>query len=156
MAPVIGIPARVNAVPSWLWVDSLCHHSGFTSHGNTVNSRKEGFESVNGLENCSFNELHLLAREKGTDQAFRRWVSFQPSCISGQYSEWVDGFGRCEAAHVRRTWMGSGTGKKGDFCCVPLTRAEHNAQHQHGETHFAPKEWWENQALKYLKLWLVS
>lgn len=106
------------------------------------------------LAGLKWDELSTLARRKGTDKQFRRWVSFQPSCISNRYSEWVDGIGRCEAAHVRRTWMGSGTGKKGEFCCVPLTREEHQNQHQYGEDYYAPKEWWERQAMKYLRLWL--
>ncbi|QEL14766.1 hypothetical protein [Limnoglobus roseus] len=101
----------------------------------------------------TFAELQQLARQKGTDKQYRHWISHQPSCVSGRFSEWVDGVGRCEAAHVRRTWLGSGTGKKGDYCCIPLTRSEHAAQHQHGEH---DKEWYEVQAAKYLRRWLAS
>jgi hypothetical protein len=45
-------------------------------------------------------ELLVLARLRGTDKQYRRWISHQPSCISGHFSGWVDGVGRCEAAHV--------------------------------------------------------
>jgi hypothetical protein len=96
-----------------------------------------------------------LAAACGSDKSYRRWVSFQPSCISGHFSEWVDGIGRCEAAHVRRAGR-SGTGYKAPYSCVPLTRQEHSDQHQHGETYLAPKEWWDAQVVKYLRLWIDS
>ena len=105
---------------------------------------------------AAYAELLDLARKKGSDKQFRLWISHQPSCVSGLFSEWMDGVGRCEAAHVRRTWLGSGTGKKGDYSAVPLTRQEHADQHQHGESSVADKEWFEAQAKKYLIAWLSS
>jgi len=101
-------------------------------------------------------ELIELAKAKGTDKAYRRWVNLQPSCISGKYSEWHDGIGYCEGAHVNRIKWGSGRGKKADYSAVPLTREEHRLQHQHGEEYFASKDWWEAQALKYLAMWVKS
>lgn len=95
------------------------------------------------------------ARAKGTDKQYRRWISHQTSCVSGRFSEWVDGVGRCEAAHVRRAGR-SGTGFKAEYSCVPLTRTEHAAQHQHGESALATKDWWDAQVVKYLRLWLAS
>ena len=87
-----------------------------------------------------------------TDQEYRAWIQKHPSCISGRFSEYVNGEGRNPACHVRRA-KNSGTGYKAEFSCVPLTQAEHNLQHQHGETYFHPKEWWDAQVEKYRRLW---
>lgn len=94
-------------------------------------------------------------RQKGSDKEYRSWISHQTSCISGHFSEWVDGVGRCEAAHVRRAGK-SGTGYKAPYSCVPLTRAEHSSQHQHGESELASKDWWDQQVIKHLERWLAS
>ena len=83
-----------------------------------------------------------------SDKNYREWIQRQPSCISGEYSEYVDGEGRCIAAHVRRA-KNSGIGMKPEFSCVPLTDAEHRLQHQHGETYLAPKAWWDEQVEIY-------
>ena len=100
-------------------------------------------------------DILTLARKKGTDKQYRRWISHQPSCVSGMFSEWVDGIGRTEAAHVRRAGQ-SGTGYKAEYSCVPLTRQEHADQHQHGESYFGGKEFFDAQRLKYLIRWIAS
>lgn len=76
-----------------------------------------------------FNQLKVLECI-GTDDEFRAWIRKQPSCISKQTP--------CEAAHVRRTGPEnrpdtSGTSYKAKYSCVPLTKGEHNVQHNHGE-----------------------
>lgn len=73
----------------------------------------------------------------GTDGEYRAWIQLQPSIVSKQFSEYVNGEGRCVAAHVRRVANGSGTSIKPKFACVPLTDAEHQLQHNKGESHFA-------------------
>ena len=118
-------------------------------------NRRSRVRTPKSIPTGSIVELHALARKKGTDKQFRHWISHQPSCISGRFSEWVDGTGRCEAAHVRRAGR-SGTGYKAEYSCVPLTRQEHARQHQHGESDLAPKEWWDAQMLKYLRMWISS
>ena len=100
-------------------------------------------------------ELLAQARRKGTDKQFREWIQRQPSAISGRFSEYVDGEGRCLAAHVRRAAT-SGTGYKAPYSCIPLTRAEHDLQHQQGESALRPKAWWDQQAEQYLRRWLAS
>lgn len=92
------------------------------------------------------------AYKYGTDKQYRAWIQRQPSCISGRFSEWVGGEGRCEAAHVRRAGE-SGTGFKAPYSCVPLTRKEHAEQHQYGEF---DKDFFDKQAKKYLYLWINS
>lgn len=96
------------------------------------------------------------------DRAFQDWVRRQPSCISGGFSEWVDGEGRCEFAHVRRVCLGSGTGIKPLFAGVPLTHAEHTMQHERGEAYVLAAfgivvddaaAWFEAKAAEYLFLW---
>lgn len=106
------------------------------------------------------------------DREFRAWVQRQPSCLSGIFKEYVNGEGRSIAAHVRRAGK-SGTGYKAPFSCVPLTREEHDYQHQHGEyaalhvfwqprsTSLIPplydvdaaKRWFDAESLRYFKLW---
>jgi hypothetical protein len=114
--------------------------------------------------------LLAQARQKGTDKQFREWVQRRPSCISGRFSEWLPdlGEGRCIAAHVRRA-RNSGTAFKPEYACVPLTKAEHDFQHDHGEaaclnrflglatfTRNEGTDWFDRQRVRYLKLWLAS
>jgi hypothetical protein len=68
-----------------------------------------------------------------TDAAFRAWIQTLPSCITGNFSEYLeDGRKLCIGAHVRRAGF-SGIGFKAPFSVVPLTQNEHLYQHQHGE-----------------------
>lgn len=81
------------------------------------------------------------------DARFRVWIQRLPSCISGQFSEYVNGEGRNPACHVRRAAT-SGTGFKAPFSCVPLTHKEHTTQHTRGElaclmTHLKEKDYLE-------------
>lgn len=99
-----------------------------------------------------------------TDKAFREWISRQPSCLSGGFSEFVNGEGRNPACHVRRSST-SGTGFKAPYACVPLTSVEHALQHQRGEaacleaylggvwTAEAAKAWFNEQVAKYRAEW---
>ena len=100
-------------------------------------------------------DLLEQCKAAGSDKQYRQWIQRQVSCISGRYSEWVDGEGRCEAAHVRRAGK-SGTGFKAEFSCVPLTRQEHSDQHQHGEEYFGGKQFFDKQVIKYRKMWVES
>ena len=101
------------------------------------------------------------------DDRFRRWIQTLPSCISGEFSEYLEnGEGRNPACHVRRAST-SGTGYKAEYSCVPLTQAEHLVQHQKGEaaclnqfyggvgtyTPFRAKEWFDEQVKKYREMW---
>ena len=107
------------------------------------------------------------AMRKATDRDFREWVQKQPSCISGGFSEWVDGEGRNPACHVR-TAATAGTAFKGDFACVPMTHQEHWDQHTHGPagclrlhrggdwTRETAAEWFLLQARRYHALWLAE
>lgn len=96
-----------------------------------------------------------------SDKAYQSWVRRQPSCISGRFSEWVNGEGRCEYAHVRRAAT-SGTGYKPLYSGVPLTHDEHAMQHQYGEAYVLAahgiitddaKAWFEGMARDYLWRW---
>lgn len=107
-----------------------------------------------------------LRRQKPTDDAFRAWIQRQPSCLSGRFSESVDGECRNLACHVRRAGS-SGTGYKGLFSCVPMTDEEHKLQHHYGElsclfsckpdlgigTFHEAKVWFDQQAAKYREEW---
>lgn len=99
------------------------------------------------------------------DEAFREWVQRQPSCLSGSFSEYINGEGRCVSAHVRRAST-SGTAYKGKLSCVPMTQEEHDYQHQHGElavlirfggwqdaTGEAAKAWFDDLARHYVAKW---
>lgn len=93
------------------------------------------------------------AKAKGTDAEYQAWVRLWPSCLSGAYSEVVHGIGKCEFAHVRRAGE-SGTAYKGEYSGLPLTHEEHAMQHQKGESVFCAPAWWDNQASKYLMMWI--
>lgn len=90
------------------------------------------------------------------DIAYRVWVQTQPSCISGRFTAYINGEGRCIAAHVRRVKWGAGTGIKPAMAYVPLTNDEHMLQHQQGESYFHPATWWEDQVLKYQQLYKLG
>lgn len=87
------------------------------------------------LRQSGFFRMPDVWKAIGTDDEFRAWVQRQPSCISGEWSEWLEekGEGRCIAAHVRRAGE-SGTGYKAPYACIPLTDKEHTqCQHLAGE-----------------------
>ena len=97
-----------------------------------------------------------------TDKDFQAWVRRQPSCLSGCFSEWQDGEGRCEFAHVRRVSRGGGVGIKPPFSGVPLTHAEHAMQNQYGEAYVLAANgiatedavtWFEAMADEYWERW---
>ena len=97
-----------------------------------------------------------------TDKDFQAWVRRQPSCVSGCFSEWQDGEGRCEFAHVRRVARGSGVGIKPPFSGVPLTHKEHAMQHRRGEAYVLAANgivtddaaaWFEAKADEYWERW---
>ncbi len=69
---------------------------------------------------------------KKADSAFLSWLRTQPSCLSGSFSEYVNGIGRNPACHVRSS-ANSGTGMKPRFSAVSLTHEEHFLQHRSGE-----------------------
>jgi len=94
------------------------------------------------------------ARIKGTDTEYLDWLRCWPSCLSGAYSEVVNGEGKCEAAHVRRVASGAGVAIKPEYSAVPLTHDEHNLQHQKGESAFTSPEWFEREANRYLAMWI--
>lgn len=102
------------------------------------------------------DDLLAQARAKGADKQFREFIQRQPSCISGRFSEYLEiGEGRSIACHVRRAGE-SGTAYKSEYSCVPMTHAEHLLQHQKGETVFGGKDFFDQQRLRYLLLWLES
>lgn len=88
------------------------------------------------------------------EKEYTAWIQRQPSCISGQFSEWINGEGRCIAAHVRRVKWGSGIAHKPALAILPMTQREHLLQHQHGESFFHPPEWFEEKVFYYLHLYL--
>ena len=105
----------------------------------------------------------------GTDEAYLAWVRTQPSCISGQYSEYVNGEGLNPACHVRRSST-FGTGFKALFSAIPMTHQEHHHQTVAGEAAclalFLPdfavwdkqtaKEWFDDKVLEYRQKWMES
>lgn len=95
------------------------------------------------------------------DKKFLKWLSFQPSCLDGDFNQWDDGIGRNIPAHVRRVNRGSGMGLKPQFSAVPLTHEQHMIQHQCGESEVIRRfsgidlttaqaaEWFEQKADEY-------
>ncbi|MDH3376152.1 MAG: hypothetical protein OEQ39_04180 [Gammaproteobacteria bacterium] len=90
----------------------------------------------------------------GTDEEYLEWVKHKPSAISGEFSEFHDtGEQYCIPAHIRRVQYGSGTAEKPPYCAIPLTNAEHQQTHQHGDSSLRPEEWWDKQRIKYVSKW---
>jgi len=89
----------------------------------------------------------------GTDKQYRQWIQQQPSAVSGDYSEWINGEGRSIAAHVRRAGE-AGTGFKPTYACIPLTDNEHQIQHRRGES--AIDIDWDKARINYLVDWCKS
>lgn len=90
----------------------------------------------------------------GTDEQYRHWIQTQPSAYSGDYSEWVNGDGRCIAAHVRRAGE-AGTSYKPMYACIPLTNYEHMLQHKIGESALTGLDW-DKARFEYLTKWCVE
>lgn len=114
-------------------------------------------------------DLTSQAHQKGTDKQFREWVRTQPSCISGNFSDWLGNLGewRNPACHVRRAGR-SGTAFKEDYACVALTHTEHHIQSVKGEaavlTQFLggkwsndeAKAWFNEQRVVTVQRWIES
>lgn len=128
-------------------------------------------------------ELHLssvfglveFARAVGPDTEYHAWIQRQPSCVSKKFSEYVNGEGRCIAAHVRRA-SDAGTAFKPEYHQIPLTDEEHQIQHSAGEVGLllrcagigsqmhriaassnslqAAKEWFYEKAFFYRRRWV--
>lgn len=108
-----------------------------------------------------------LSQEEIDDKRYLAWVREQPSCISRQFSEFVNGKWRNPACHVLRVKFGSGKGTKGKFNAIAMTHAEHDTQTRYGEaaclnkhlptqqwTEETAKQWFEDQAMKSVGAWL--
>lgn len=90
----------------------------------------------------------------GSPGDYHEWVKRQPSAYSGKFNEYVNGEGRCIAAHVRRVADGAGTALKNDYAEIPLTHDEHaNLQHQHGESAIGGKAWCDKQRARHVVQW---
>ncbi len=105
-----------------------------------------------GLRKSGFFRIPQVWKAIGTDDTFRAWVQRQPSAVSGDFSEYVNGEGRNIAAHVRRAGE-SGTGYKAEYACIPLTNDEHQLQHQKGESAIGGREWCDKMRIKYVEDW---
>ena len=92
----------------------------------------------------------------GTDAEYRLWLTFQPSCIDGDFSEWPNGEGRNVACHVRSVKAGAGVATKPPFSAVPMTDRQHKLTHQHGNCYFGPPEFWQREAKLHLMRWIAS
>jgi hypothetical protein len=111
------------------------------------------------------------------DKRYRQWIQTLPSCLTCDFSEYLeDGRKVCVAAHVRRAGE-SGLAYKAPFSCVPLRQDQHAYQHNHGELACLLRftrdpqlkatlltaspveaeriagEWFDAQVLRYRKMW---
>ncbi len=105
-----------------------------------------------------------MKRRKNTDAEYREWISRQPSCLTGEFSQWLDGEGRNPACHVKRASTG-GIAYKGLLCCVPMRQEERAVQHQHGEKACLErylggswsvekaKAWFDAKVIEYRERW---
>jgi hypothetical protein len=103
-----------------------------------------------------------------TDKAFLEWIETQRSCLTGNFSEYLNGDGRSIACHVRRAGR-AGTSYKPPYSAVPMTFGEHAVQSHQGEleairkynaglarvitTLDEAKDWFDEQARKFRCAW---
>ena len=92
------------------------------------------------------------AKKKGTEQEYFAWLRKCVSCLYPEYSEYINGEGRCIVAHVRNT--NGGIGYKPPYSAVPLTQDQHAKQHQYGYEYFMPINEWSKLSQYYLKKWI--
>jgi len=104
------------------------------------------------LYSCGFFLAPPVLEKIGTDKQYREWIQKRPSAVSGEFSEYVNGEGRCEAAHVRRS-NEAGTSYKPLYACIPLTHTEHHIQHTQGESALMPHDWFDKTRNEYLVRW---
>lgn len=93
----------------------------------------------------------------GTDAEYLDWVKRQPSCVSGQFSEFHENGDKFSIpAHVRRVAAGAGTAIKPPYSAVPLTNDEHQRQHKEGEDVFGGKDFFDQKRGEYVLRWAKS
>jgi hypothetical protein len=105
----------------------------------------------------NINELVAEASALASEKEYKRFIESQPSCISGRYSEFVNGEPKNIACHIRRVKFGSGTAKKNSwFYTVPMTSEEHQKQHNSGESSLRTKDWFEEKLVYYLTKFIAG
>lgn len=97
-------------------------------------------------------KLLARAKKKGSEEQYYSWLRQCPSCLFPEFSEYVNGEGRCVVAHVRN--VNGGIGYKPPYSAVPLTQDQHAKQHQYGYEYFMPIEAWSELSRYYLKKWI--
>lgn len=101
-----------------------------------------------------YHNLVKKAQQKGSEESYYSWLRRFPSCLTGVYSEFVHGAGRCEVAHVRHVSMGAGVSEKPPYWAVPLTHEEHSHTHKRGDSSIMSAEKWDQKAARYLVNWI--
>ena len=69
-------------------------------------------DAAKALKLSGFCRVPDVWKVLGPDDNFLDWIRCQPSAHSGEFSEYLNGEGRCEAAHIRRVESGAGTSIK--------------------------------------------
>lgn len=157
---VLGIPQPGHEMS--VAIARLNHEISPSNHENSKSKGEHG-DYARKLYTSGFFLHQEVLEALGTDEEFLAWIRLQPSCVSKQFSEYVNDEGRCVAAHVRRVHAGAGGSLKPPYSAVPLTQAEHDLQHQHGERNLvnsphdktvdAAKEWFWKQRCEYVTEW---
>jgi hypothetical protein len=89
----------------------------------------------------------------GTDAQYHEWVKSLPESATGRKG--VPEQDPIVPAHVRRVKDGAGTSYKPPFTQIPLTKSEHDLQHQKGESAVVDggKDQFDKWRVKYLTMW---
>ncbi|MBL4761421.1 MAG: hypothetical protein JKY93_01825 [Gammaproteobacteria bacterium] len=103
------------------------------------------------LQESQFFETRELYEFIGSDAEYQKWCKGPNKCASSG-REGYDG-DRIEYAHYRGIANGSGTGIKPKFSGIPLLRSLHALQHSQGYIAVGGKDWFEQQAVDYVKEW---
>lgn len=121
----------------------------------SIATRPDNGDYIAGLYRSGWFLQAKVLSACGTDEEYLAWIRRQPSALSKKFSEYVDGEGRCEAAHVRHN---SGVGTKPPYSAIPLTHEEHAEQHQIGHESFCakfnkPSDWFLRQRARFVAQW---
>jgi len=103
------------------------------------------------LHKSAFLVERAVLEALGTDNEYQDWCRRLPSALSGRFSEYVDGEGRCVYAHWRTVKRGSGTAVKPPYSGLPLTQEEHLAEADHHAR--LGREKWDAMVESYLRRW---
>lgn len=124
-------------------------------NGGSVHQRSTRSKEAGRFAQALFQNYFFIAPKVcetlGTDDEYHEWIKGHKKSATGKVG--VDDVDPIVPAHVRRVKDGAGTSYKPPFTQIPLTKSEHDLQHQKGESAVADREQFDKWRVKYLTEW---